>query len=242
MDTRGEMDIQTFSRFYEAAQTDRELKEERKINSYRAQVVSILKQFDEEIREKETVKERCEVLYRFFEKLMIPKKLEKRRTEFDESGQVEKAREEEQVWNGVIQLLDEFVEMIGDEKFRFQCLQNTFEAGLNALQFSHVPPKIDHVIVGTIDHSRIASKKCAFLLGVNEGAWPMKPPVDGMINEQEREFLKQLGMELAESSRRVLLNDHFYMYLAFTVQQIILWVSYVLSDNEGNSKIAAPID
>lgn len=230
-----------FRGFDEAAQTDRELKEERKMNSYRAQVVSILQPFDEEIRKKETVKERCEVLYRFFEKLMIPKKLEKRRTEFDESGQVEKAREEEQVWNGVIQLLDEFVEMIGDEKLSISMFTNTLEAGLDALQFSHVPPTIDHVIVGTIDHSRIASKKCAFLLGVNEGAWPMKPPVDGMINEREREFLKQLGMELAESSRRVLLNDHFYMYLAFTSATDYLWVSYVLSDNEGNSKIAAPI-
>lgn len=230
-----------FRGFEEAAQTDRELKEERKINSYREQVVSVLLPFDEAIREKETVKERCEIIYRFFEQLMIPKKLEKRRTAFDDLGQVEKAREEEQVWNGVIQLLDELVEMIGDEKLPLSMFINTLEAGLDSLQFAHVPPTIDHVIVGTIDHSRISSKKCAFLLGVNEGSWPMKPPVDGMINEQERELLKQIGLELAESSRRVLLDDHFYMYLAFTSATDYLWVSYVLSDNEGNTKTPAPI-
>src|SRR5690625_7492932 len=69
----------------------------------------------------------------------------------------------------------------------------------------------------------------------------MKPAVDGMINEQEREFLKQFGMELAESSRRVLLDDTFYMYLAFTTATDYLWVSYVLSDNEGNTKTASPM-
>lgn len=230
-----------FIGFSNAAKTDKEVHVERKINTLRAQVVNALQEVDEQLREKETVREKCEVLYHFFEQLNIPEKLENRRTAFDEAGFVEKAREEDQVWNGVIQLLDELVEMIGDEKLSLSMFIKTFEAGLDALQFSHVPPTIDHVIVGTIDHSRIASKKCAFLLGVNEGSWPMKPAVDGMINEQEREYLKQFGLKLAESSRRVLLDDHFYMYLAFTRATDFLWVSYVFSDNEGNTKTKAPI-
>lgn len=230
-----------FRGFDEASQTDRERFEEQKMNRYRKQVVTILQPFDEEIRKQSTVKERCIMIYRFFEQLAIPKKLEERQSEFDEVGLVEKAREEEQVFNGVIKLLDELVEMVGDEKLSFSMFVKMFEAGLDSLQFAHVPPTIDHVIVGSIDHSRISSKKCAFLLGVNEGTWPMKPPVDGMINEQEREMLKQFGMELAESSRRVLLDDHFYMYLAFTTATDYLWVSYVLSDNEGEEKIPAAI-
>src|SRR5699024_9693509 len=42
--------------------------------------------------------------------------------------------------------------------------------------------------------------------------------------------------ELAASNRRVLLDDNFYMYLAFTMPLDFLWVSYVLSDHEGKSK------
>src|SRR5690625_7266269 len=100
---------------------------------------------------------------------------------------------------------------------------------------------MDHIIVGSIDHSRIENKKCAFLLGVNEGFWPMKPSIDGVINEQEREFLKQFGLQLAESNRRILLDDTFYMYLAFTSAPDYLWVSYRWSDNEGESNTPAPI-
>ena len=230
-----------FRGFSEAAQTDRELEAETKINCYRNQVVEAIKQIDQELRGKITIEERCEVIYLLMERLNIPEQLEKRRTHFDTIGEIESAREEDQVWNAFIQLLDEAVEMIGEEELTFSMFRKTFEAGLEALQFSHVPPSMDHVIVGTIDQSRISSKKCAFLLGVNEGTWPMKPAIDGMINEKEREFLQQFGVELAASSRRVLLDDSFYMYLAFTLATDFLWVSYVLSDNEGNMKTPSPM-
>ncbi len=230
-----------FRGFSQAAQTDRELREETKINRYRQQIIDALQQFDQEIRERTTVQGRAETIYMLFSRLNIPLQLEERRTTFDDDGKIEKAREEEQVWNAFIQLLDEMVEMIGEEEMSFTMFRKTFEAGLDSLQFSHVPPSMDHVIVGTIDHSRISSKKCVFLLGVNEGTWPMKPANDGIINENEREFLKQFGMELAESSRRVLLDDNFYMYLAFTLPTEYLWVSYVLSDNEGKMKTPSPM-
>ncbi|HLR74997.1 MAG TPA: PD-(D/E)XK nuclease family protein, partial [Virgibacillus sp.] len=230
-----------FQGFTNSAQTDEELEMERKINAYRKQVVQALERIDKAIRKEATNESRCKVLYELLASLHIPEQLEERRLQYDEIGKIEKAREEEQVWNALIQLLDEMVEMIGEEKMSFSLFTKTFEAGLESLEFSHVPPTMDHVIVGSIDHSRITSKKCAFLLGVNEGFWPMKPAVDGMINEQEREFLKQFGMELAASSRRTLLDDEFYMYLAFTSATDYLSVSYVISDNDGNTKTASPM-
>lgn len=228
-----------FRGFSEAAQTDKEMATEEKINAYRHQVVTALQAFDQAIRKQQTVAERCEEIFHLLEYVDIPKQLEQHRMKYEENGKVEQAREEEQVWNAFMQLLDEMVEMIGEEKMSFSLFRKTFEAGLEALEFSHVPPTMDYVIVGSIDHSRITSKKCAFLLGVNEGSWPMKPAIDGMINEKEREFLKQFGMELAESNRRILLDDTFYMYIAFTTATDYLWVSYVLSNNEGSTKTAS---
>lgn len=230
-----------FQGFSTAPQTDEELAMEEKINAYRDQVVQALQNVDETIRKAKTNKARCLSLYEWMEQIHITNQLEGQRAYYDDIGEVEKAREEEQVWDGFIQLLDEMVEMIGDEQMSFSLFEKTFEAGLEALEFSHVPPTMDHIIVGSIDHSRITSKKCAFLLGVNEGFWPMKPAIDGMINENEREYLKQFGMELAASSRRTLLDDQFYMYLAFSMASDYLWVSYVLSNNDGNAKTASPM-
>lgn len=230
-----------FGGYNQAAKTDQEIEYEIKLNAYRNQIVQALQDFDASIRAAKTVRERCVCLYELMEQLDISRQLEKERAAYDAQGDVEKAKEQEQVWDGVIQLMDEAVEMIGDERLSLKLFHQTITAGLESLEFSHVPPTMDHVIVASIDHSRISGKSIGFLLGVNEGQWPMKPALDGMINEAERTFLEQFGLKLAASNRRVLLDDTFYMYLAFTSAADYLWVSYVLSDNEGKKKGASPM-
>lgn len=69
----------------------------------------------------------------------------------------------------------------------------------------------------------------------------MKPPAESVINEQEREILAGFGLELAESSKRQLFADWFYIYLAFTSATDRLWLSYPLSDEEGKSKMPSQL-
>lgn len=232
---------QRFHGFLDAVQTDREKETEQRINDYRFQVTSALGIFDESMREADTIQARCEAVYLLLEKVEVPKRLEKMREYYDQMGELEKGREQEQVWDAVVQLFDEIVEMAGSEEMSLSTFRSTLEAGLESLEFSHVPPSMDHVIVGTIDRSRISGVKCSFLLGVNEGVWPMKPPVDGMINEAERSLLAEHGIQLAESNRRNLLNDWFYIYLSFTAATDRLWVSYLISDEEGSTKIPSQL-
>lgn len=229
--------FQRFRGFEHAAQTDKEKEVQTRINAYRSQVVRAIQTFDEDIRGCETIRERATVIFTWLEELCVPQKLEQMRTQFDDNSQIEKGREQEQVWNAIIQLLDEMVEIAGDETIALSIFRSTLDAGFDSLKFAHVPPSMDHVTVGTIDRSRISGIKCTFLLGVNDGSWPMKPPSDGMINEQEREMLAGQGLQLAESSTRKLLDDWFYMYVAFTSQKDKLWISYPLSDEEGKAKM-----
>lgn len=233
--------FQRFRGFDQATQTDTEKEIQKRINRYRKQVVSALAPFDEDMRKINTVEELCRRTYLLLEELNVPNRLEQMRELFDERSEIEKGREQEQVWNAVIQLFDEMVEMAGEETMTLTPFRATLDAGFETLKFAHVPPSIDHVIVGTIDRSRISGIKCSFLLGVNEGVWPMKPSGDGMINEQERELLAGHGLRLAETSKRQLLDDWFYMYIAFTSAKDKLWVSYPLSDEEGKSKMPSQL-
>src|SRR5699024_10682267 len=134
-------------RFEYASQTDQDKAYEQRINAYRMQVVQAIAQFDQAIRKEKTVQDKCITIYQLLDNLSIPRQLEAARFKFDEAGQIEKGREEEQVWDGVMQLLDEFVEMVGDDVMSFTSFQQILEAGLEALEFSHVPPTMDHIIV-----------------------------------------------------------------------------------------------
>ncbi|WP_339228811.1 helicase-exonuclease AddAB subunit AddB [Oceanobacillus sp. FSL K6-2867] len=236
-----EWKFQRFRGFENKVQTDMEKQTQERINTYRAQIVKALQPFDEQIRKAATVRELSEITYLLLEKLGVPERLEDMRTYYDEHGEIEKGREQEQVWAAVIQLFDEMVEMAGDEPMKLGTFRSALDAGFETLKFAHVPPSMDHVIVGTVDRSRLSGVQCAFLLGVNDGIWPMKPPTDSMINEEERAVLAENGMKLAESGKRQLLDDWFYMYLAFTVAQDKLMISYPLSDEEGKAKMPSQL-
>ncbi|WP_087973330.1 helicase-exonuclease AddAB subunit AddB [Oceanobacillus rekensis] len=236
-----EWKFQRFRGFENASQTDIEKETQKRINHYRKQVTKALRPFDEQIRKAKAIKDLCTETYMLLENLNIPQQLEKVRTNYDENGETEKGREQDQVWDAVIQLFDEMVEMAGEEEMTLSTYHATLDAGFETLKFSHVPPSMDHVIVGTIDRSRISGVKCSFLLGVNDGIWPMKPPADGMINEEEREILATGGIRLADSGKRQLLDDWFYMYIAFTAARDRLMVSYPLSDEEGKAKMPSQL-
>ncbi|OZU89082.1 helicase-exonuclease AddAB subunit AddB [Virgibacillus indicus] len=233
--------FQRFHGFDQTKQTDAEKEKEKRINRYRKQVVQGLKDVDENFRKSNTMKENCRILYEWLERNEVPVYLKALRTFFDGQGNIEKSREQEQVWIAFIQLLDEMVEIAGEETMTLATFRSTLDAGLAALKFSHVPPSMDQVIVGTVDRSRISGVKCAFLLGVNDGIWPMKPKSDSVINEQERELLNNHGLKLANSTRRQLLDDWFYMYLTFTQATDRLWISYPLSDEEGKPKMRSQL-
>ncbi|QDP39753.1 helicase-exonuclease AddAB subunit AddB [Radiobacillus deserti] len=233
--------FQRFRGFDQASQTDKERQMQEKINHYRDQVKTALKDFDTNLRSAKTVVERAEAIYTWLEEMEVPQQLETIRNQYDEEGENESGREQEQVWDGVIQLLDEMVDIIGEQSLSLSVFRTVLETGLESLKFSHVPPSMDHVVIGSIDRSRMMGVKCAFLLGVNEGVWPMKPPSDGMITEEERELLAEHGMKLADGTKRQLLDDWFYVYLAFTAARDRLWVSYPLSDEEGKSKVPSQL-
>src|SRR5699024_1500473 len=182
--------FQRFRGFDAAAQTDSEKEMEQKINAYRDQVVQVMQPFDQAFRQARTVQEKTTALYQWLEQLGIAKELEHWQAELDQAGKIEQAREQEQVWQAVINLLDEMVEMIGEETLSSDIFNETIEAGLDTLTFSHVPPTLDHVVVGSIDRSRIMRIKVALLIGVNEGTWPAKPQIDTILSEDERHHLK----------------------------------------------------
>lgn len=233
--------FQRFRGFDQAAQTDHERLMQEKINAYRDQVIRVMAKFDQAFKAAATVREKATVLYEWIEQLGVHHVLENWQSELDASGQIEQAREQEQVWQAFINLLDEMVEMIGDEQLSSELFFQTLEAGLDTLTYSHVPPTLDHIVVGSIDHSRIMRTKVALLLGVNEGTWPAKPQVDTILSEEERDRLKSTGIVLADNETQQLIDDWFYIYLSLTLAQDKLWISYPLSDTEGKAKMPSSL-
>jgi ATP-dependent helicase/nuclease subunit B len=216
-------------------QTDEEREFEEKINELRQLIVKPLKQLQDSLKKAKSGRAMCEALYSYLVMLDIPKKMERWRDEAEEQGDLDAAREHDQSWKAVIELFDQFVEMMGDEKVSVSLFTNVMETGLDTMQFALVPPAIDQVLVASFERSRFSDIKATFVLGVNEGVIPAKLQEDGILSDQEREYLLQSGFKVAPSSKQQLFDEPFYIYSAFVSPSERLYISYPLANEEGKT-------
>ncbi|EMT46754.1 helicase-exonuclease AddAB subunit AddB [Anoxybacillus flavithermus] len=213
-------------------QTDEEKRYEQQLNEWRKLVISPLLSLQKRLKQAKTGRERCEALYVYAEQLHIPQKLERLRDEAEARGDLSLARHHEQVWQAFIDLLDQYVDILGDEQLSLDTFVTIIETGLESLQFSLVPPATDQVLVAHFDRSRLSNIRCTFLVGVNEGVIPMRKNDDGMLSEMDRELLHHYSLRVAPTSRDRLLDEPFLLYLALVSPSERLYVTYALCDEQ----------
>jgi ATP-dependent helicase/nuclease subunit B len=218
-----------------AVQTDAEKQIEQELNELRLLITTPLLRMARRLKRADSGRKLSEAVYLFMEELDIPSKLEKWRMEAEQEGRLVEAREHEQAWNAVIDLLDQFVEMLGDSKVALKQFTTILDAGFEAHKFSLIPPAIDQVLIADIEKTRLADIKVAFVIGVNEGVLPAKMSEDGIFGDDDREQLQSKGIKLAPGSRTKLLDENFIAYKAFVTPSDQLFISYPIANEEGKA-------
>ncbi len=206
-----------------------------RIHRSRMLVVRPLGRFAERLRAAANVREQVTAVYQLLEELEVPRKLVAWSEEALREGHPEKAKEHGGLWNRLIDLFDQLVEMLGDEAISVEEFGGILDAGLENMKLGLVPPSLDQVLVGTLDRTRFGRVRHAFVIGVNDGILPAKMSEGGILSEAEREVAAGLGLQLAPDSRRRLLDEQFLAYTGFTLPSHGLWISYALADEEGKT-------
>lgn len=212
---------------------------ETEINLWRERVARPLQQLEMQLTTCNTATEMCEAIYLFLVLLKVPETISQWQSEAEILGDVELAKRHQQAWQAVMNLLDQMVELMGEEAIPLELFTKIIESGLQTLQFSLVPPALDQVVVANIDHSRLMNVQCMYFIGVNEGVIPKKMSDTGILTEDEREWMQRSGLELAPSLNSRLMEEPFIIYNTLSTALQHLWVSYPLADEEGKSLLPA---
>lgn len=180
-------------------------------------------------------------LYNWLISLQVPQKLEVWQEIAQDQNDLETARQHGQIWNGVIELLDQIVEVMGDEQMDIDTFARVIDSGLESISLGLVPLAINQVSIGSMERSRQPDVKALFILGVNDGIIPMRPKEDGLLDEAERDRLLASGIELAPSAKQRLLMEQFLLYQAMTRPSERLWLSCALADEEGKALLPSSV-
>jgi len=198
-------------------------------------VVVPLRQFTRALKQADDVRGMCEALYQLLLTIGAPEWLEQWSLDAAGRGDMLSAREHRQIWDGVMELLDQLTEMTGAEELATELFAGMVETGLESLQLAAVPPSLDQVLIGSMDRTRSGQISVCYLLGANDGVMPQRIQEDGLLTEQERETMGQDGLVMAPGVRRRLLDERFLIYNALTTPSQHLWVSWPMADEEGKS-------
>ncbi|BBI34742.1 helicase-exonuclease AddAB subunit AddB [Cohnella abietis] len=180
-----------------------------------------------------STRELCESLYYFLEDTGAADKLESWSREDSSDGKPGKMAVHRPLWDGVIHLLDQLVELMGEQSPDLPLFAGMVDSGLEELKLGAVPPSLDSVLIGSPERTRSDRVQVVYLLGVNDGVLPMRISENGLLAEEERDQLAVTGLSMAPDSRRRLLDESFLAYLTLTTASRHLWVSYPLADEEG---------
>lgn len=217
--------------------------EDAEADELRRKYASPLLAFENEMKQAaaRNVRAMTTALYNLLTALDVPDKLERWQRQAEEEGDLESAQVHGQVWNGLIGLMDQVVEVMGDETMDVATFARVLDSGLETIELGLVPPALDQVLVGSMERSRQPHVKALFVLGVNEGIIPLRPKEDGILDEAERERLAELGVELAPSAKQRLMAEPYLLYQAMTRPSERLTLSCALADHEGKALLPSSV-
>ena len=172
-------------------------------------------------------------LYDFLEQNQVQQKLLNYQQQFEQEGDLAKAREYAQIYRLVMDLLDQIYELLGEEEISLQEFADILEAGFGEITVGTIPQNVDRIVVGDMERTRLKQVKVLFFLGVNDGNIPKNASKGGIISDMDREFLIESGTEMAPSPRQQMYIQRLYLYLNMTKPSERLYLSYAKVNSEG---------
>lgn len=204
------------------------------LNQMRQRLEEFLSQFEKSFRKEKEGRGRTGALYEFLrEKAELPQRLEElvqRQTGF---GEYEAAQESAQIWAVIINLLDQLVELIDDEKMSGEEFREMLKAGLEAVEIGLIPPTMDQVIVGTMQRTRTGAVGALFVAGANDGLLPMTGGSEELLSEDEKEILRRNQLELCKDDEYRMEEERLAIYRNLSKPSDFLWMGCSAADLEG---------
>lgn len=205
------------------------------INSIREKVIKPIDNLFNKVKGENTVIDISKYLYSFMEEINLYGKVNDLIEELNKENFISYSLEYKQIYNIVINTLDTLVNVMGNKKITFENYMNILLSSLEEKKIGIIPATIDEVLISSCDRIRSSGIKHLFIVGVNEGVFPMKGNEEGILKDKDREVLKDLSIEIAKLSRDMVYEEQYLIYKTLTIVSQKLYLSYATSDNEGKA-------
>ena len=210
------------------------------INVYRGRVCECLRELFQEFGGgRHTVEHFTRALYAFLVRQEVYGKMLAQSEVFAAQGNEILAGEYRQVYKVIMDLLDEMVELMGEEMVSAEEYQQLLTAGISEGLVEFIPKRANQVMIGDTRRTRLKDIKVLFFVGISDDMVPGGMQAPGIVNTRERKKIEQMGIPLAPAGNTKAANDLYYLYLIFTKPSEKLYFTYSENSAAGEGRQAS---
>ena len=198
----------------------------RRLNSARRLALDPLERLQQGFMNAQNLAQQVEALYAFLTEIKLAERLEKLADQVDRNGDNRTAQILNQLWEILLVAMEQLHGMLGNTVWEAETFSRLFKLLLSQYSVGTIPTVLDCVIVGPISAMRCQKTNHLFVLGAVEGNLPGYSGSNGVLNDQERVMLRQLGVPLTGGATEGLQAEFAEIYGAFCGADNTVTVSY----------------
>ena len=216
-------------------ESEYEIETKSRVNETKNKALTPIIHLQEKLKGKNKVEDICRYIYEFLLEIEMPTTIENIIMDFKEKGELDIANQYSQVWNIVVDIFDQMVEIMGKETVSLYKFIRLISLGFDEYELGLVPPSIDQVLVSSIDRMKNPNTRYLYLVGTIDGTFPLIAKDNGLLSDNDRYSLGQKGIEVDIDSKTKTFEEQYLVYKALTSTCENLIVTYPIADHEGKT-------
>lgn len=194
------------------------------LNLLRKKAIKPLLNFKENF--KGSASDMARALVELFESCNVGDKLIDLSERFVADGNIFSSDSLKQSYGAFMRILDSLVVCFGEESIKPQEFFDALELAVASTDIGVVPQTLDEVTFGSADRIRPSMPKITFILGANQGIFPMNASSLGLFNITERRNLIDNGIEIADNSIYSSIDEDYLVYCNLCSASEKVYISY----------------
>ena len=214
--------------------TEKRQAELSELNALREKTVNPILSFSEKI-EKGNARDSIKAIYDFLRENGIDESLKQYALVLEKEGDTSLAVEQEQVWDILMEALDDMAGALGERKISPKRLSELFELVISEKTLGKLPDGFDEVSVVSAERMLTKKAKVVFSVGMCSGLFPKTQSESGLFSAFEKSRLESSGLDFGDGVKEKALKERFILYNALSSPSDRLYLSWCAS-GQGDEK------
>ncbi len=186
-----------------------------RLNGLRQSVIAPLQSLRDGFRDARDLAGQVMALYEFLQDINLSSRLQVLAEEMDAAGDNRGAQIQNQLWEILLSALEQLYDVLGKTVWDTETFVRLLKLLLSQYDVGTIPPVLDAVTVGQVSAMRCQRMGYLIVLGAQEGALPKYGGSTGILTDQERTVLRELGMPLSGGGMESVQAEFAEIYGAF---------------------------